>query len=180
MAFCTSDFRERTDISHTDRPTPLSPDLAAHRALQLRVRGTGGSVPAPWGLEHQRSSLEKGFSVEAELAVLRLALWLARRPSGIICAPSRQTGATLRAGRGQGGGRDLLLTGGQKEAIFLAQLRRLPSSTGTAIAPARSFVRYLTYHVCILPQQFRPVCYQEQVPNWSMEFSRQASGTACC
>lgn len=102
MAFYTSDFRERTNISHTDRPTPLSPDSAAHRALQLHVRGTGGCVPAPWGLERQLSSLEKGFSVVAELAVLKLALWLALRPSGIIWAPSRQTGAILGAGRGAG------------------------------------------------------------------------------
>lgn len=55
-------------------------------------------MPTPWGLDRQLSPLEKGFSVEAELAVLKLALWLARRPSEVICAPSCQAGAILGAG----------------------------------------------------------------------------------
>lgn len=92
-----------------------------------------------------------------------------RRPSEIICAPSCQTGAILgRAG--------IYCSHGSRK-------KPSPSLHFTSSVCPRGLllpqpVLSLTYHVCILPQQFRPVCYQEQVPNWSMEFSRQASGTA--
>lgn len=55
------------------------------------------------------------------------------------------------------GGRDLLLTQKQKEAIFLTQLRRLLLSTGTAIAPASSVSNLACLHsspavqACLLP-----------------------------
>lgn len=166
MAFYTSDFRETADISHTHRPTLLPPDSTGHRALQ------DGCVPVHWGLERQLSSPEKGFSVEAELAVFKLGLWLARRPSGIICAPSCQTGATIL---GRGG---IYCPHWSNKKPFLSLSFAGSFCLQRLLLPQP--VQYLTYHVCILPQQSRPVCYQEQVPNRSMEFSQQASGTACC
>lgn len=140
---------EKGNISRTDRSSLLSPDPAGHRALQLHARGRNGLIPARWGLDRQLPSPEKGFSVEAELAEFKLALWLARRPSEIICTPSCQAGAIL-GGRG-GRRRDLLLTQEQKEAVSFA---------GSLCAQGlllRQPVQYLTYHACILPQQFRPV-----------------------
>lgn len=169
MTFYTSDLRERSSISRTNRPTFLSPDSAGHRALPLHVRGRGGCSPAHWALERLLSSLEKGFSVEAELAVLELALWLARRPSGIIWAPLPGWGHPVG-----GGGAGIYCSHQSKKKPFPhSASRRLLLPRRAAIGPTSS----VSNISCL---QFRPVCYQEQVPNWSMEFSRQASGAARC
>lgn len=127
---------EKGNISHIDRSSLLSPDSTGHRVLQLRTRGRNGLIPAHWGLDQQLPSPEKGFSVEAELAEFKLALWLARRPSGIICTPSCQAEAIL--GGGGEWHRDLLLTQEQKEAVSFTVLCRFPLCTGAAVVPTSS------------------------------------------
>lgn len=140
MTFYTSDLRERS-ISRTNRPTFLSPDSAGHRALPLHVRGRGGCSPAHWALERLLSSLEKGFSVEAELAVLELALWLARRPSGIIWAPLPGWGHPVG-----GGGRGFTAHTRAKRSHFLTRLRAGSFCLeGLLLVPP---VQYPTYRVC--------------------------------
>lgn len=164
---------EKGNISHTDRSSLLSPDPAGRRALQLHTRGRNGLIPAHWGLDRQLPCPGKGFSVEAELAEFKLALWLARRPSGIICTPSCQAGAIL--GGGGEWRRDLLLTQEQKEAISFTPRCGFPLCTGTAVAPTSSISNLSRLHSSPAVQA---CLYQEQVPNWNMEFSRQALGTA--
>lgn len=164
---------EKGNISRTDRSSLLSPDPAGHRALQLHARGRNGLIPARWGLDRQLPSPEKGFSVEAELAEFKLALWLARRPSEIICTPSCQAGAIL-GGRGERR-RDLLLTQEQKEAVSFTALCGFPLCAGAAVAPTSSISNVSCLHSSPAVQA---CLYQEQVPNRDMEFSRQASGTA--
>lgn len=143
---------EKGNISRTDRSSLLSPDPAGHRALQLHARGRNGLIPARWGLDRQLPSPEKGFSVEAELAEFKLALWLARRPSEIICTPSCQAGAILGAGASGAG---IYCSLRSKKKPF--PLRRFVGSLCAQGLLLRQPVQYLTYHACILPQQFRPV-----------------------
>lgn len=133
MAFYTQISEKRATFpTHTGQ----HPDSASHRALQ------GGCVPVHWGLEQQLSSPEKGFSVEAELAVFKRGLWLARRPSGIICAPSCQTRAILgRAG--------IYCPHGSNKKPFLSL--SFAGSFCLQGLPLPQPVQYLTYHVCILP-----------------------------
>lgn len=137
-----SDFRARTDISCTDRPCLGSPDPADHCSLELHARARSGHIPARWGLEQHLSSPEKGFSVGAELAVLKLALRSARRPSEIIWVSACQAEAVL-------GCRDLLLTEERKEVIFLTLLCRPLLCKGTPLL--LQSVQYLIHHACVLP-----------------------------
>lgn len=93
-------------------PSLLASDSAGHRAVQLHAKGRNGCVPARWGLDRQLSSPEKGISVEAGLAALKLALWLARRPSEIVCW-------------GHPEGQGFIAHGGMREAISFSPLCRL-------------------------------------------------------
>lgn len=145
---------EKGNISRTDRSSLLSPDPAGHRALQLHARGRNGLIPARWGLDRQLPSPEKGFSVEAELAEFKLALWLARRPSEIICTPSILPGWGHSGGRGRAA-QGFIAPSGAKRSRFLHG--RFAGSLCAQGLLLRQPVQYLTYHACILPQQFRPV-----------------------
>lgn len=148
--FYTSDFRARSDISHTDRPSLLSPDSADHRALQLHVRGRGGRVPAHWGLERQLSSLEKGFSVEDELAVLKLPCgWHVGHQGSSVLHP-----ATLGP---SWGGQEFTAHTGAKGSHFPHSASQTPFVYGTAIAPTSSVSNLSCLHsspavqACLLP-----------------------------
>ena len=103
----------------------------------------------------------------AELAELKLALRSARRPSEITGVSTCQAEAIL-------GQKDLLLTEERKEGISLTLLSRPLSYQGTPLLPLS--VQYLIHHAYVSPQQFRPACHQEQVPNQSVDFSQQAPG----
>lgn len=165
---------EKGNISRTDRSSLLSPDPAGHRALQLHARGRNGLIPARWGLDRQLPSPEKGFSVEAELAEFKLALWLARRPSEIICTPSILPGWGHSGGRGRAA-QGFIPLRSKKKPFPSRALCGFPLCAGTAVAPTSSISNVSRLHSSPAVQA---CLYQEQVPNRDMEFSRQASGTA--